>query len=38
MNKIKEKHEVRMVLRDWTKTKKANTPVAETHTKETKKK
>lgn len=30
----KEKHEVRIVLRDWTKTNKGNKPiVAETHTK-----
>ena len=33
-----QKHEVRIVLRDWTKTHKANCPVAEIHTrKETKK-
>lgn len=39
MSKAKEKHEVRIVLRDWSKAKKANSrPVAETHTKETKKK
>lgn len=29
----KEKHEVRIILRDWTKTKKGNAPVAETHSK-----
>jgi len=28
----KEKHEVRIVLRDWTKAKKVNRPVAEIHT------
>ena len=27
----KEKHEVRIVLRDWSKTKKRNKPVAEIH-------
>lgn len=32
MNKTKEKHEVHIVLRDWTKAKKVNTPVAEIHT------
>lgn len=31
-------HPVRIILRDWTKAKKRNRPVAETHTKETKKK
>lgn len=32
-----QKHEVRIVLRNWSKAKKGNTPVAETHTrKETK--
>lgn len=30
-------HPVRIVLRDWSKAKKANAPVAETHTKEKKK-
>lgn len=33
-----QKHEVRIVLRDWSKAKKVNRPVAEIHTKETKKK
>ena len=34
-----QKHEVRIVLRDWTKAKKVNRPVAETHSrKEAKKK
>ena len=33
-----QKHEVRIVLRNWSKTKQGNAPVAETHTKETKKK
>lgn len=28
----KEKHEVRIILRDWTKNKRANNPVAEIHT------
>ena len=40
MSKVKEKHEVRIVLRDWSKAKKVNRPVAETHNrnkKETKK-
>ena len=31
MNKTKEKHEVRIVFRDWTKAKKVNRPVAEIH-------
>lgn len=31
-------HPVHIILRDWTKAKKRNRPVAETHTKETKKK
>lgn len=39
MSKAKEKHEVCIVLRDWTKAKKVNRPVAETHSrKEAKKK
>lgn len=33
MSKAKEKHPVRIVLRDWSKTKKANRPVAEIHSK-----
>lgn len=28
----KEKHEVRIVLRDWSKAKKVNRPIAEIHT------
>lgn len=28
----KEKHEIRIVLRDWSKVKKVNRPVAEIHT------
>lgn len=37
-NKEKDPHPVTVILRDWTKAKKANTPVAEIHTrKETKK-
>lgn len=31
-------HPVRIILRDWTKAKKRNQPIAETHTKEIKKK
>lgn len=41
MSKAKEKHEVRIILRDWTKAKRVNHPVVEIHTntkrKETKK-
>lgn len=34
MSKAKDPHLVRIVLRDWSKTKKANSPViAETHSK-----
>ena len=36
--KTNDSHSVHIVLRDWTKAKKRNRPVAETHTKETKKK
>ena len=38
MKKEKASHPIRIVLRDWSKAKKRNRPVAETHTKETKKK
>lgn len=37
MVKANESHSVRIILRDWSKTKKGNAPVAEIHTKETKK-
>lgn len=33
MNKAKEKHSVRIILRNWNKTKKGNAPVAEIHSK-----
>lgn len=36
--KTNDPHPVRIILRDWTKAKKRNRSVAETHTKEIKKK
>lgn len=33
MNKANNSHPVRIILRDWSKAKKVNAPVAETHTK-----
>ena len=39
MKKANDSHPVRVILRDWSKAKKGNHPVAETHSrKETKKK
>lgn len=39
MKKVNESHPVRIILRDWTKAKKVNRPVAEIHSrKEAKKK
>lgn len=35
-NNANDPHPVRIILRDWSKTKKGNTPVAETHTKKKK--
>lgn len=38
MKKENDPHPVTVILRDWSKAKKVNRPVAETHTKEAKKK
>lgn len=38
MKKANDPHPVRVILRDWTKAKKVNRPVAEIHTKNSKEK
>lgn len=38
MSKANDPHPVTIILRNWSKAKKVNRPVAEIHTKETKKK